>query len=48
MRQVLMHRPELEAAWDSTNRIFKEGALLPSELLEEVRRALAQGRGCKH
>ena len=48
LRRVLMHRPELEAAWDSMHRTFNDTALLPAELLEEVRATLAHGRGAKH
>jgi len=43
-----MHRPDLEAAWNMMHRTFNDTALLPADLLEEIRASLAQGRGCKH
>jgi len=48
LRRVLMHRPDLEAAWNMMHRTFNDTALLPADLLEEIRASLAQGRGCKH
>jgi len=48
LRKVLMHRPELERAWEFVSRTFQDKAILPANLREEVRAALAQGRGCKH
>lgn len=47
-RKILMHCPELEAAWDVMAKAMKEKTGLPADLREQVRATLAAGRGCKH
>lgn len=46
--RVMGHAPHVLAPWSALEDTFFTRALLPPELLEQVRRTLAQGHGCAY
>lgn len=46
--RVMGHAPHVLAPWSALEDTFLTRSILPSELLEQVRRALAIGHGCEY
>jgi alkylhydroperoxidase family enzyme len=42
------HAPHVLTAWSSLEEVFFKHSLLPSDLLEQVRRTLASSHGCQY
>jgi alkylhydroperoxidase family enzyme len=46
--RVMGHAPHVLEPWSALEKAFFERAILPKELLEQVRRTLALGHGCEY
>jgi len=46
--RIMGHAPHVLAPWLELEGIFFRRSILPAELLEQVRRTLAQGHGCEY
>ena len=46
--RVMGHAPHVLEPWSALEQTFFERAILPKELLEQVRRTLALGHGCEY
>jgi len=46
--KVMGHAPHILAPWSALEEAFFSRSVLPAELLEQVRRALALGHGCEY
>ncbi len=46
--RVMGHAPHVLAAWASLEDVFFKSSLLPTDLLEQVRRTLASVHGCEY
>lgn len=44
--RLMSHRPDIRQSWDALDEKIRFTGILPPELKEEVRRALAQTSGC--
>ncbi|WP_124454810.1 carboxymuconolactone decarboxylase family protein [Paucibacter sp. KBW04] len=46
--RVMGHAPHVLGPWTQLEQVFASQTLLPADLLEQVRRVLAQGHGCAY